>query len=104
MPARLIGIENTDTQLTMLKKIIKQQLSVRQVEALASVEIHGSTSQITQKSAAQPTLTLQNEQHKLSLHFGTKVKIYTNTKNKGEITIPFVSLDDFKRILVILAV
>ncbi|MEM9858364.1 MAG: chromosome partitioning protein ParB, partial [Bacteroidota bacterium] len=42
-------------------------------------------------------------QSKLASHFGTKVHVKTDG-NKGEIKIPFLSVDDLNRILEILEV
>ena len=41
-------------------------------------------------------------QSSLSSHFGTKIVVKSDTKNKGNISIPFVSLEDLNRILEIL--
>ncbi|MDQ3536431.1 MAG: chromosome partitioning protein ParB, partial [Bacteroidota bacterium] len=41
-------------------------------------------------------------QSKLSSHFGSKIQIRRDERNKGEIKIPFVSEEDLNRILEIL--
>ena len=51
-------------------------------------------------SARQPELMPQL-QTKLSSHFGTKVKVNSDGK-KGDIRIPFLSVEDLNRILDIL--
>ncbi|MEP2132580.1 MAG: chromosome partitioning protein ParB, partial [Algoriphagus sp.] len=43
-------------------------------------------------------------QQRLASHFGTKVALKTNPKNKGEIKIPFNSASDLNRILEILEI
>jgi ParB family chromosome partitioning protein len=43
-------------------------------------------------------------QTKLSSHFGTKVAVKGDEGNKGEIKIPYVSVEDLNRILDILNV
>ena len=43
-------------------------------------------------------------QQRLASHFGTKVALKSNPKNKGEIKIPFNSASDLNRILEILEI
>lgn len=97
----LITMEDPAQQLAVFQKIIKDQLSVRQVETL--VRKIGS---ITQKPGKTPkSITESKEvvqlQSRLSSHFGSKIKVVSDGK-KGEIKIPFVSVDDLNRILEIL--
>ena len=102
----LINIEAIDTQLTMLRKIIDEDLSVRKVEALVRSLTYGRGSQIGKKKKLDPQFekTIQNLEAKLSSHFGTKVRIHINTQKKGEMKIPFVSIEDLNRILEMLAI
>lgn len=99
----LINIENVDTQLSIYRQIIREDLSVRKVEALA----RSVGNNIREKSPAKTTPT-QNEaalrqlQQKLSSHFGSRIKVTANQNNRGEIRIPFVSTQDLNRILEIL--
>jgi ParB family transcriptional regulator, chromosome partitioning protein len=99
----IINIENADAQLYVFKKILAEDLSVRKVEELAR-EI--STSAKGQKgNSTTPVSTANREasqlQTKLSSHFGTKVSVKSDGK-KGEIKIPFLSIEDLNRILDIL--
>jgi ParB family chromosome partitioning protein len=43
-------------------------------------------------------------QQRLASHFGTKVALKADQKNKGEIKIPFSSASDLNRILEILEI
>jgi ParB family transcriptional regulator, chromosome partitioning protein len=43
-------------------------------------------------------------QQRLANHFGSKVQLKANDKNKGEIKIPFHSASDLNRILEILEI
>lgn len=96
----LINIENIDLQLSIFHKIIEQDLSVRKVEELVR---EGSPAKKEQKPSG-PSLNseIQNLQTKLSSHFGTKIFIKSDDRNKGEIKIPFVSAEDLNRILELL--
>ncbi|GAB4197950.1 MAG: ParB/RepB/Spo0J family partition protein [Thermoflexibacter sp.] len=98
----LINIDSVDVQLSIYKRIIEEDLSVRKVEdlvrELADREEKKPNSQ--KKPADYALLQLQS---KLSSRFGTKVQIKKGTDNKGEIKIPFVSEEDLNRILEMLA-
>jgi ParB family transcriptional regulator, chromosome partitioning protein len=100
----LITMDSVDMQLAIFKKLVAEELSVRKVEEL----VRQSTTSKTKEPAAEPTLEshvakeVVQLQSRLSSHFGTKVHIKSDGKNKGEIKIPFVSTEDLNRILEIL--
>lgn len=96
----LVTVDNIDKQLDIFKKIISNDLSVRKVEELVRQE---GSSDNSSKSIDEPGREIVNVQHKLTSHFGTKVQIKSDGK-KGEIKIPFVSVEDLNRILEILDV
>jgi ParB family chromosome partitioning protein len=101
----LITLENVDLQLSLFHKIIKEELSVRKVEALGRKL---SNIQEGQQPAELKTASLSPEMKKLrevlSSHFGTKIEISTKGSEKGEIKIPFMSKDDLNRIIEILEI
>lgn len=102
----LINIEDVDKQLALFKKIIAEELSVRQVEVLVKALNQGKP----EKQAGNPGLNpvrkyeLTKIQQRLASHFGTKVALKADQKNKGEIKIPFSSASDLNRILEILEI
>jgi ParB family transcriptional regulator, chromosome partitioning protein len=99
----IVNVENVDIQLAIFKKIIHEDLSVRKAEELAR-----DMGKVPEKKSAKATKSssasyeIQNLQNKLSSHFGTKVHLKADQENKGEIKIPFVSVEDLNRILEIL--
>ena len=97
----LINIENVDLQLDIFKKIIEQDLSVRKVEEL--VRSAGQKQKEVKKAGETPGAgkEIADLQSKLASHFGTRVQVKSDGK-KGEIKIPFLSVDDLNRILDIL--
>jgi ParB family chromosome partitioning protein len=101
----IISVENPDTQLFIFKQTLKEELSVRQVEELARQVSGGSSNkpEAAKGEATAPSREMNNLQTKLSSHFGTKVTIKSNGR-KGEIKIPFLSVEDLNRILDILKV
>lgn len=102
----IINVENPDSQLYIFKKMINEDLSVRKVEELARQVIGGvpeSTPVATEPSGNSANKEINQLQSRLSSHFGTKVKVNSDGK-KGEIKIPFLSIEDLNRILDILKV
>ncbi len=101
----LLGIEEIDIQLVIFDKIIQEELSVRKAEELAK-----NLNLIKESKAKDRAVPLDNApevkrlQSELSSHFGTKVAVSMNSKDKGDIKIPFMSIEDLNRILEILKV
>lgn len=100
----IVSVENPDSQLYIFKKMINEDLSVRKVEELARqvaggvVEDEKVAPAATTSGPAKEIIQLQS---RLSSHFGTKVKVSSDGK-KGDIRIPFLSVEDLNRILDIL--
>jgi ParB family chromosome partitioning protein len=99
----IINVENPATQLFIFNKIMADDLSVRKVEEL--VREMASKKQV--KTEVLPTSAANRElaqlQSRLSSHFGTRVAVKSDGK-KGEIKIPFLSIEDLNRILDILKI
>ncbi len=102
----LINIEDVDKQLALFKKIVTEELSVRQVEALVKAINDGKPKKQSASSGINPVrkYELTKIQQRLASHFGTKVVLKADQKNKGEIKIPFSSASDLNRILEILEI
>ena len=100
----IISIENPESQLYIFKRIIAEDLSVRKVEELTRQLTAGKSDSAVSKPV-QGTYSEAREivqlQAKLSSHFGTKVNVKSDGK-KGEIKIPFLSVEDLNRLLDIL--
>ena len=76
----LVSIENVDVQLDIFKKVIQHDLSVRKVEELVRGSAKSDTTEAPQKEVDPE---IKNLQSKLSSHFGTKISLKSNEKNKG---------------------
>lgn len=90
----IINVENPEIQLVIFKRILQNDLSVRQVEELA----RSLTKNKQKVPASTPPREISHLQGKLSSHFGTKVTVKSDGR-KGEIKIPFLSIEDLNRIL-----
>jgi len=100
----LINIDTVEKQLDVFKEVVAKELSVRKVEELVRNLQHAN-----KKPDPQHTLQfnkyedeLKGVETKLSSQFGTKILVKANNDGKGEIKIPFVSVDELNRILEIL--
>ncbi len=98
----IINIEDIDLQLAIYKKILEEGLSVRKVEELVRNQDLSKKKEPKEEVSKELPSEYKQLQQSLSSHFGTKVHVKNNGKNKGEIKIPYVSVEDLNRILEIL--
>lgn len=99
----LLGIEDPALQLDVLKNILQDDLTVRQIEGI----VKDIKSKKTKKGKKDKDPLLMSEFHeslaeKISDLFRTTVKFKTKGKTKGEIIISYKSEDDLKRIYTII--
>jgi ParB family chromosome partitioning protein len=101
----IINVETPDQQLYIFKKTLEEDLSVRKVEELVRELSTKKTekSEADRADSAPATKEITQLQSNLSSHFGTRVVVKSDGK-KGEIRIPFLSVEDLNRILDILKV
>lgn len=96
----LISIEDSEVQLSILRKAISQDLSVRQVEELVR-NLHDKPQPTPNEKVELPAFFSESTVE-LREKYGTHVNIRRNTKGKGQIVISFESDQDFSRILSLL--
>lgn len=95
----MINVENTEDQLAIYEKILREKLSVRQTEDLVKQLKTGNTKKAKPKTI--PSF-VKDETPKISEFFGQKVSVSMGNNGKGKINIPFHSKEDFYRILKLL--
>ena len=100
----LINIDTIENQLEVFKKVVAEELSVRKVEELVR-----NLQNANKKPDPQQKLVfnkyeeeIRSVETRLSSQFGTKIQVKANNDGKGEIKIPFVSVEELNRILEIL--
>jgi ParB family chromosome partitioning protein len=91
----MINVENTEDQLAIYERILREELSVRQTEDLVKNLKSGPIS--TPKTKQIPDF-VKNNIKPLSEFFGQKVSVVMSANGKGKINIPFNSEEDFNRI------
>ena len=95
----IINIENQDIQTQIYQKIVSQNLSVRETEALVK-NYQDSIKPATAKPKKTVAFTVPEEQKKeLVNFFGSKIDVKIVANGKGKISIPFHSEEDFNRII-----
>ena len=93
----IIVIDNVDLQLEIFQKILIESLSVRKTESLVRGLMNKKPKDKFGATAMTPEIA--KVQRRLSSHFGTMVKIKSKNNAKGEISIPFASVNELNRIL-----
>jgi ParB family chromosome partitioning protein len=91
----MINVENTEDQLAIYEKILKEKLSVRQTEEFVK-SLKAGTLAKTKKKVV-PTF-IKSSLKDINEYFGHKVDITVSSSGKGKISIPFHSEEDFNRI------
>lgn len=95
----LINIDNQDIQSDIYHKVVTQNLSVRETEALVK-NYQESLKPKAAKSTKSNSFEIKDAEKKVfANYFGTKVDVKVAGNGKGKITIPFHSEEDFNRIL-----
>lgn len=103
----LINLQNPETQLNLLKKILEDGLSVREVEKLVQeLSIIGPLRKVSTKTHhLNPDFKakLNHTTTQLSEQFSTKVIIKADTQKQGTIKIVFTSESELERIIAIIS-
>ncbi len=94
----LLRLEDIDEQIVLWKKIISDNISVRQLENITKPHAKPKRKK-EPKSESGNDAYFKTIEEKLRLFFGTRVKIKSKTKFTGEIIIDYYSDDDLERIL-----
>jgi ParB family chromosome partitioning protein len=94
----LLGLEDLALQIALVKEIIKEGLSVRQLEKLVKVKADAKEPLKNKESKSKlKDAQIKLIEGELREKLGTKVEIQYKG-NKGKLEIFFYSLDDFDRI------
>jgi len=93
----LLGLLTPEHQRQLAKRIVEENLSVRQVEAIVGRSVAHRRGAKQARNLSPEIIDLESQ---LTSWFGTQVKIYPRkNKNQGRIEIQYFSLDDLDRVL-----
>ena len=98
----LLGLKDKKQIIKVAKKVIKENLTVRQIEQLVSQMNEAKPKQPSKEPVKKPYYIRESEE-RLMDKFGTNV-IINEKKNKGKIEIEYLSPEDLTRILDILEI
>jgi len=94
----LLAVKDPDTQLELANKVIKQGLSVRDIEKIVNNVAKGNKKpKLKAEDLRREPIVLQFEE-KLRSYFGTQVKV-KGQSDKGKIEIDYYSEEDLNRII-----
>lgn len=96
----LLGLKDKDKIDTLAKRVAKEGMPVRKVEALVS-EMNAKK---PQKKTVKKSAFIRASENQLSNKFGSSVNISETKKGKGHLSIDFASADELNRILDLLGV
>ena len=91
----MINIDDSEDQLAIYEKILREKLSVRQTEDLVKNLKSGTIAKPKKKMV--PAF-VKNSLKDINDYFGHKVDVTLSATGKGKISIPFHSEEDFNRI------
>ena len=95
----IINIEDQDIQTDIYQKIVSQNLSVRDTEALVKNYQESLKPKPAGKVKTASFEIAESQKSTFANYFGTKVDVKVAGNGKGKITIPFHSEEDFNRII-----
>ena len=99
----ILGLRKSLQMMTLHQKVVREELSVRQTEALVKKYSESFKNNLKVKIVAPKQLDVIHIENELISLLGTKVAIKKNQKGKGKIQIEFYSENDFQRILEIIS-
>ncbi len=101
----ILAADGSEQQILLWKKVLKDGLSVREAEKLASKKLKETSDSENKKEAidnnASKSSALIEVERTLSSHFSTKVSLQGN-EQKGKIEINYFSREDLDRVYEIL--
>ena len=98
----LISIENLDIQSDIYHKIVMENLSVRETEALVKNHQDSLKPAPAKSKKTSGFVIDENQKNAITNFFGTKIDLKVAGNGKGKITIPFHSEEDLNRIIKLL--
>ncbi len=99
----ILGLRKSLQMMTLHQKVVREELSVRQTEALVKKYSESFKNNLKVQTVAPKQSDVIHIENELISLLGTKVAIKKNQKGKGKIQIEFYSENDFQRILEIIS-
>lgn len=97
----ILGMKEPKAQLNLAKKILKENMSVRDVEGIVG-RVVDVGSRNKSKSRVKAMVGFSDLENQLKNRLGTKVRIKTNAKGGGQIGISYYSEEELARVMELL--
>ena len=94
----LLAFPNEETMIAAAKLVIKQGISVRELEKMAKKAAQKETGKPVGVSVQKRNPFFEEVELSLNEHLGRKVKVSNKTKNKGILEIEFYSEEDLSEL------
>lgn len=102
----LLGIEDPEVQLAFYEQVLRDQISVRELEQMVRTYNEPDSEKESKPTKRAKSVSSSEEVKLLTKRFrslfGTKVSMTLNEKGKGKIAIPFENNDQLEHILTLL--
>ena len=98
----LVNISDEIKQTKLSRRIIKEGLSVRQVEELVKESKVETSIMLKKGGVSDLSFSQQKIKDELIVFLKTNVQLQSNAKGKGKLTIPFTSEKELERIIELL--
>lgn len=96
----LLALEDGEAQYSFAKRIVREKLSVRQIEEL--VKKFGKEQRKKRVRNFQQEAVFQDLEKRMKVALGTKVSIHRKNAQMGKIEIEYYSMDELDRLIEIL--
>lgn len=93
----LLALEDTEQQLMVAEKIVRDKLSVRDIEKM--VKAINNPAKPSPKKELKNDFVYKDMEEQLKQKIGTKVKINRKSEDKGKIEIEYYSQDELEKIV-----
>lgn len=99
----LLGLSDEQQILTILARVVREGLSVRQTETLVREQAGSGPAQEQSKTITPVAPWVTELQDRMREHLGTKVEVHNKKGFRGQITIDYYGREDLDRLLGVLA-
>ena len=99
----LLGLPDEDSRVAACRRVIADNLTVRQTEALVATGVPTASKPRIRKDPAEGTATraphfVELEEH-LKVRFGTPVAVRPRSRDRGQIVIEYNSREEYERVV-----
>lgn len=95
----ILGLENKEQQRVVARKVVDEQLSVRDTEKYIKNLLDKKNETAATKTVLQNQTLYETLESRMKSRMGTKVQIKRKSEDKGKIEIDYYSNEDLERII-----